>query len=245
LNYVGFPIGDQFRLNNGTPGQSWNTADVYVAWNVNGEDAAWYVCDGKFGWYKLIDKPAPEAGFCWSPFSTIVAGGIQGNVGAIASVETTPGVHNLLIGPGSTNGNILSRNLLASTDGGTGVANGTTYLAYGVFGSFVLALPGQVAKVMFIMCKSLRVGSPMVLGVLIDEAMPYYSGSMDIIKRWETDPPNLPQSKSFYKQRFYMSEDHSQSAYCSDLQFMVSWPAEAALNELQTFSIWGAYEVEQ
>jgi hypothetical protein len=28
------------------------------------------------------------------------------------------------------------------------------------------------------------------------------------------------------------------------LQFMVSWPAEAALNEMQTFSIWGAYEIE-
>jgi hypothetical protein len=26
---------------------------------------------------------------------------------------------------------------------------------------------------------------------------------------------------------------------------MVQWPAEAAQNELQTFTVWGAFEVEQ
>jgi hypothetical protein len=85
----------------------------------------------------------------------------------------------------------------------------------------------------------------LIIGLLLDEALPYYKGSFDIIKKWVTDPPGLPESKSFFKQRFYLSENHEETAYCSDMQLMVQWPAEAAQNELQTFSVWGAYEVEQ
>jgi hypothetical protein len=59
-----------------------------------------------------------------------------------------------------------------------------------------------------------------------------------------TDPPNLPESKSFYRQRFYLAEDTDQTAYCSDMQILVQWPAEAAQSELQTFTVFGAYEVE-
>lgn len=240
LSYVGNPIGDQLRLNNGKPGQSWNTSTAYVAWYTNGEDQAWFLGDGQFGWYKLIATPSPETGNCWSPFATIASGGVS----AIQAIETSPGFHSLLIGPSGT-GNILARDLDATTDGGASVSNGSTYLAYGVFGSYILALPGQIAKVSFITTVSVKVGSPLIIGLLIDEALPYYKGSFDILKNWTTDPPNVPPSKSFYKQRFYLSEDKEESAYCSDLQLLVQWPAEAAQNELQSFSLWGAYEVEQ
>jgi hypothetical protein len=238
LNYVGNPIGDQFRLNNGTPGQSWDTNLVTVTWYTNGEDQGWFVGDGKYGWYKLISTPSPEVGQSWSPFATI-AGGIS----AMNSIETSPGVHTLLVGPSGT-GYILSRDLNATTDGGTTGANGTPYNAYGIFGSFVFALPGQVAKIAFITTVSVRVGSPVVIGVIFDEALPYYKGSFDILKHSVTDPPNLPESKSFYRQRFYLAEDTDQTAYCSDMQILVQWPAEAAQSELQTFTVFGAYEVE-
>lgn len=243
LSYVGNPIGDRFRQNTGKPGTSWDTATVSVTWYTNGEDQGWFVADGQYGWYKLINTPSPESGISWSPFATIVGG-----VSVIQSVETTPGVHSLLLGP-LTTGSILMRDLGATTDGGTNPTSsaypGVPYPAYGVFGSYVLALPGQVAKVAFITSVSVRTGSPLVLGLLLDEALPYYQGSFDLLKRWETDPPNLPPSKSFYKQRFYLSEDHDETAYVSDMQIMFQWPAEAAQNELQTFSIFGAYEVEQ
>jgi hypothetical protein len=239
LSYAGSPIGDQFRLNNGKPGQSWNTADVYVTWYTFGEDQGWFVGDGQFGWYKLIATPSPEIGNCWSPFAT-VAGGIS----AMQSVQTSPGVHSLLIGPLGT-GPILARDLDATTDGGTTGANGNPYPAYAVFGSYVFALPGQVAKIAFITTTSVRTGSPLIIGLLIDEALPYYKGSFNMIKKWVTDPPGLPESKSFFKQRFYLSDDPDEAAYCSDMQIMVQWPAENAQNELQTFSVWGAYEVEQ
>jgi hypothetical protein len=243
LSYVGNPIGDQFRQDNGKPGTSWNTATVSVAWYTNGEDQAWFVADGQYGWYKLINTPSPESGISWSPFATIVGG-----ISVIGAIQTTPGVHSLLIGPLQT-GSILMRDLNATTDGGTDPLSsafpGVPYPAYGVFGSYVLALPGQIAKIGFITTNSVRTGSPLVIGVLFDEALPYYQGSFDLIKRWENDPPNLPASKSFYRQRFYMSEDHDESAYCVDLQFMVQWPPEAAANELVSFSLWGAFEVEQ
>lgn len=242
LNYVGFPIGDQFRLNNGKAGTSWNPATVYVSWHVNGEDQAWYVGDGVNGWYKLIATPAPEQGsVCWSPFATIAGNGC----GAIKSVEVSPGNHQLLIGQTTATANILNRDVTATTDAGTTGSNGTTYSAYGVIGSIVLAQPGQVAKIAFITTDSVQVGSPLIIGVLIDEALPYFTGSFDILKTWVTDPPNLPPSKSILGQRFYLAENKLDAAYCRHMQVLVQWPPEAAANELQTLTVFGAYEVEQ
>ncbi len=74
VDYAGFPIGDQLRLNNGGVGTSWNAANVYVAWHVSGEDQGWYVCDGATGWYRLMPTPTPEQGYTWSPFAQIVGG---------------------------------------------------------------------------------------------------------------------------------------------------------------------------
>ena len=148
--YAGFPIGDQLRLNNGNPGQSWNPSNVYVAWHVQGEDQAWYVCDGTNGWYRLMSTPAPESGYTWSPFASIVGG-----ANAVQSVEVSPGVHKLLVGPTGT-GEIVQRDLTVFTD------NGTSYPAYAVIGSAVLTQPGQVATVAHITTDAVKVGTPLV-----------------------------------------------------------------------------------
>jgi hypothetical protein len=243
LNYCGFNIGDQFRLNNGIPGQSWDINKVYISWYVSGEDAGWYASDGVNGWYRMIYTPAPEAGngvVAWSPFATI-----QGSCGAIASIETSPGVHQLLIGQTVQDGNILARNLTATTDNGTTPGGGTVYPAYGVIGSIVLANPGQIAKIAHITTVCVRTGSPLVMGIILNEALPYYQGAFDILKRSVSDPPGLPESKSFYRQRFYLDQNENASAYCMDLQILVQFPPEAAQNELQALTIFGAYEVEQ
>ena len=241
LRYPGFNIGNLFRLNNGQPGTSWVPGNSYVTWHINGEDQAWYVADGTNGWFKLIATPAPEQGnVAWSPFSAIAGG-----AGAIKSVETSPGVHNLLVGQTGSSGVILARDLSASTDAGSTGSNGTAYAAFGVIGSIVLAQSGQVAKIAFITTESVKVGSPLVLGVIIDEALPYFTGSFDILKHWVSDPPGLPESKSILAQRFYLAENEEDTAYCRHLQILFQWPPEAALNELQTLTIYGAYEVEQ
>lgn len=241
LSYVGFNIGDQFRLNNGHTGQSWVANQAYVAWYVNGEDAGWYVADGAIGWYRMIYTPAPEQGSqTWSPFATI-----QGTCGAIASVETSPGFHQLIIGQTVVDGNLLARNLDATTDNGLTISGGTPYPAYAVIGSIVLANPGQIAKIAFITSVCVRTGSPLIMGVILNEALPYYQGDFDILKHSVSDPPGLPESRSFYRQRFYLDQNEETTAYCTDLQVLVQFPAEAAQNELQTLTIFGAYEVEQ
>ena len=235
------PLADQFSLKNfGTPGQDWIPANVYVAHYVSGPDMGWFVADGTYGWYRLVSNPAPEFGMSWSPFATI-----QGGCGAIKAIETSPGVHHLLLAAPGANVHILNRDLLASTDAGSTGSNGTPYPAYAVFGSYVLAQPGQVAQVAFITFKSVRVGSPAVLGLLIDEGLPYYQGSFEILKTWVNDPPDLKPSKSWYTQRFYLADDPDMAAACTDLQIMIQWPAEAAINELQSFTIFGAYVQEQ
>jgi hypothetical protein len=262
VDVVGNPIANILRLDYiDEPGMAWNPADAYVAWYVNGEDMGWFLADGRFGWYRLITTPAPEKGEAWSPFATVnpvtTYGYASQGCGAIKAVEVAPGDHRLLTGPallGGTDGfgSILYRDLDASTDGGVGMANGgylvngSTYSAYGVFGSYVCAHPGQIAMINFITTDQVNVGSPLILGVIFDEALPYYEGSFDIIKNWVTDPPNLPESSSILGQRFYMSEagDGDTAAMCRHCQILIQWPAEAALNELQSFTIFGSFGQE-
>jgi len=229
-SYAGFPIGDQFRLNNGGLGTSWNPSNVYVAWHVEGEDAAWYVGDGATGWYRLMPTPAPETGSTWSPFAQI-----SGGVRALQSIEVTPGVHRLLLGPAST-GEILQRDLSVFSD------NGSPYSAYAVVGSAVLTQPGQVAQVAHIVTDSVRIGSPISIGILVDEALPYYTGPIDILKNWEPDPPNLPTSKSFYSQRFYLSDEPNVLATMRHCQLQIIFsPADTVQNELLTLTLFGTY----
>lgn len=233
VSYAGFPIGDQLRLNNGSPGQSWNPANVYIAWHVQGEDQAWYVCDGTNGWYRLMSTPAPETGYTWSPFATITGG-----VGTVQSVETAPGVHRLLLGPIGT-GEILQRDLDVWSD------NGTPYPAYAVVGSAVLTQPGQIAIVDHITTDSVRIGAPITLGILVDEALPYYTGPVDIIKNWVPDPPNLPESRSLYSQRFYLSQLRDEPAAMRHCQIQIIFsPNDTVMNEVFTLTLFGAYNQE-
>jgi hypothetical protein len=231
VDYAGFPIGDQFRLNNGGVGTSWNAANVYVAWHVSGEDQGWYVCDGATGWYRLMPTPSPEQGYTWSPFAQIVGG-----AGAVQSIEVSPGLHKLLIGPTST-GPILNRSLTNWQD------NGTSYTAWAVVGSAVLAQPGQVAVVSFITTESVKTGTPLSLSVIFDDALPYYTGPWPTLKASENDPPTLKPSSSFFAQRFYISDlpGIESEAVCRHMQIRVNWAGENAANELQTMTVFGAF----
>ena len=230
---AGFPIGDQLRLDNGRPGQSWDPAAVYVAWHVQGEDKAWYLCDGINGWYRLMSTPAPETGYTWSPFASIVGG-----AGMVQSIEITPGVHRLLVGPTGT-GAILERDLNTWAD------NGTPYPANAIIGSCVLVQPGQVATVAFVTTESVRIGSPINIGVLVDEAVPYYTGPFDILKNRTNDPPNLPASKSIYADRFYFTELRDSTAVMRHCQIQVIWsPTDTVMNELWSMTLFGAYQQE-
>jgi hypothetical protein len=229
---AGYPLGDQFRLNNGQVGQSWNPASVYVAWYVNGEDQGWYVGDGVQGWFRLMSTPAPESGYTWAPYAKIVSG-----VKALQSIEVTPGNHQLMLGPVGT-GNILYRDLDTNQDGGV------SYPCYAVLGSCVLSQPGQYAVVPFITTESVGTGVPLVISVIIDEALPYYTGPFEVLKKWVNDPPNLKPSVSIPAQRFYLSDD-TMPASMRSMQIMFSWPAQNVPSELLSTTIFGGYVQEQ
>jgi hypothetical protein len=231
VDFAGHPIGDQFRKNNGQAGTSWNPANVYVTWHVDGEDQAWYVSDGQFGWYRLMPTPAPETGRTWSPFAKIIGG-----CKAVQSIEVSPGVHKLVLGPTGT-GSLLNRDLTVFAD------NGTSYTPYAIVGSAVLAQPGQIGLVSFITTESVRLGTPLWLGVLMDEAYPYFTDPFESLTEWETDPPGLPPSQSFYGQRFYLSE-MDEAAVCRHMQIQVNWATEAVQNELLSLTVFGAYAQE-
>jgi hypothetical protein len=233
VTFAAFPIADQLLLNNGNPGQSWNPANVYVAWHSQGTDQAWYICDGKNGWYRGIVTPSPEGpGYTWAPFATINNG-----VGAVQSLEITPGIHRLIAGPqGSVESGLLERNLTVFTD------NGAPYASNATVGSAVLCQPGQIAEVSFITTDAVRIGTPVTLGVLIDEALPYYTGPIDLLQSWEPDPPILRQSKSLYSQRFYLDELAEATAACRHMQVQVIFsPYDTVMNELITLTIFGGF----
>lgn len=229
------PIADQLSINTNVAPTAYNPKTAYVAHHSSGQDKGWFLADGVNGWFRLVATPSPETGQNWSPFATI-----QGGVRAIKSIEVSPGNHLLLLGPTGT-GKINARNLLSSSDGGTGLTNGSTYVAYAVLGSYVLAQPGEIAQIAFVTTDSVNVGSPLILGVLIDEALPYFNGSFEMLKNWTNDPPGLPASKSILGQRFYFSELPDSSAACRHCQIMIQWPAESALNELNSFTLNGNF----
>lgn len=233
ISYAGGPIGNLLRKNDGGLGTSWNPANVYVAWHVEGEDQGWYVCDGATGWYRLMTTPFPEQGYTWSPFAQITGG-----AKAVQSVEVSPGVHKLLIGPTGT-GTINERDLSVFSDAGT------PYAANATVGSIVLTQPGQVATVAHITTDAVRVGTPIQLGILVDEALPYYTGPIDILKNWVPDPPNLRESQSFYSQRFYLNELEDETAVMRHAQIQITFsPNDSVQNELCTLCIFGSYNQE-
>jgi len=108
-------------------------------------------------------------------------------------------------------------------------------------GSMVLAQPGQYAFVSFIVVESVKVGTPLVLGMLIDDAVPYYTGPFDLLTHWKKDPPILKPSRSILGQRFYMSELENDAALMRHCQAQITWAAEPYQNELLTFTIFGGF----
>jgi len=145
LSNFGFPLGDQFANlpAYGTLDTTWDPTKVYVAVHQNGIDNCIFVADGSTGWYRLNPHQIPGAAQgpepIWSPYAVITGGAKM-----VQSVETTPGIKQLLAGPTSPADNILARDLAVFTD------DGDAYDAYFTMGSIKLAEPGQIALLKFI-----------------------------------------------------------------------------------------------
>jgi hypothetical protein len=163
ISKIGYPIGDQF-IKYGAQTTTFSPSNAYVASHTQGlNDEAVFVADGSTGWFRVVSSMAPDAaisGPVWSPKAAIVGG-----AKAIASLEVAPGQHALLVGATASAHPVLVRDSTYTTFSD----NGTAYPANFIFGSMVLANPGQLAELGFITCEFLKVGTSPKLAVMLDE----------------------------------------------------------------------------
>lgn len=217
----GAPIGDLLDI-------AIDPSSCYLTYHAAGStDKAWYIADGSTGWFRVNPTPAPESGLTWAPFAQIIGG-----VEAAQSIEVSPGLHKLLLGPVGT-GHILKRDLSVNSD------NGAAYPAFGTIGSLVLAQPGQIAPVSFITTDAIAQGSHPSISVLMDEI----SGTFDTIDNPTPDPPQLEPSGTVYSDRFWLMDTNSPEdnpALCRHMQIKFSWPVEDKPNELLTMTLFGS-----
>ena len=163
ISKTGYPIGDQF-FKYGAQTTTFNPSSAYVTFHTQGlNDEALFVADGSTGWFRGMTNLPPDAaisGPVWSPKANIVGG-----CKAIASLEVSPGQHALLVGATSANQPVLVRDSTYTTFSD----NSSAYPANFIFGSMVLANPGQQAEVGFITCEFPKVGTSPKLAVMLDE----------------------------------------------------------------------------
>ena len=224
---VGIPIGDQF-LNVTTGGISsalYTPANAYLSWCWRSTaDTGLYVADGAMGWFRMNQVAPPETGEIWSPRAAIAGG-----TSAVQSIETSPGIPNLLIAPPTgTPGTILMRDSTTSED------NGTPFALYATLGSIVLAQPGSSVALQYVVTEEAPLGLPCAVGVLLDEV----AGTFDNLVQKKNDPPNLPASTTVTSQRFWANQN-AHPLEARHMQTKISWPAQNFANELWTYSIYG------
>jgi hypothetical protein len=216
---LGFNIADQFS--------TWNPANVSISYHIYGhKDSALFVCDGTGDYFRVNPNQQPEGGAVWSPMATIAAGAT-----VIASAETSPGVHKLMVSSGNT---IQYRDWTVNTD------NNVSYEAWAVIGSLVLAMPGQLCEVESVTIESVRVGTIPSVSVLLGEI----SGEFDALPKSTNDPPCLLESTTLYSKRFYLNQS-GKPIVCRHMQLRVDFNLDTAANELLSYSLYGALHLDQ
>lgn len=231
---MGFPIGDQLA--------TFSASSVYVTYHSRtSNDAALYVGDGSTGWFRCNPNQAPDGaitGPVWSPKASIVGG-----CGALVAMETSPGVHQLMIGGTDVNKPVLVRDSSYTTF----TDNGSAYPANYKMGSIVLAQPGQVAIMRFITCEFIRTGTSPVVSVLLGEI----SGSFENISGYVVnDPPYLAASTSLFNNRYYFKQTVAGNpplpTVARHLQISVDYGAsDSVQNELLSMTINGSHYSEK
>ena len=225
---MGYPIADQLAL--------LNPANVYVTFNTStSNDSALYIGDGSTGWYRCNPNQAPDQQITGGPVWSVKAN-IVGGCKALVGMETSPGIHALMIG-GIGNSFVLVRDSSYTTF----TDNGTAYPSSCVLGSIVLAQPGQVAICRFVTCDFIRVGTSPIISVLLGEI----SGSFQSISGYTVpDPPYLAASTSLFNSRYYFKQTIGSAVpppvVCRHLQVKVDFSSDVVQNELISMTISGA-----
>lgn len=200
-------------------------------------------------WFRLSQIVAPETGFNWSPPATLNQG-VTVNISgfsAVQTIEVSPGVRRLLIGPNgaTTPGLICYRDPSKGTDLYSGSAS--AYVAYSTIGSLVLAQPGQLADPAFIEVDSPATSSDVSLTVYPDNNILWSGGSTNSVNLVATsdDPPTLTASTTF-KQKRYAFVQQSNPAQCRHLQIRFDWAnGSTTLDEILGYTIFGKTDQDE
>lgn len=230
----GFAIGDKLA--------AFNPALAYVAVYENGTDNCVFVGDGSTGWYRLN----PHQYGCisgyeavWSPFAAITGG-----CKMIQTIQTAPGVKKLLVGGTGSGQPILYRDLSVYSD------NGTAYDSFVVFGSMVLAHPGEIAVLGFIECDFAGVGSQPTPSYLLNEVnTPQGTGTFTTLTKSVSDPPSIYGATgapvSYFANRYYLAQN-PQLSRCRHMQLKIDFGnTDTVKNELYGFTLYGRVFVEK
>ena len=230
---------------------------TYLTYHSYGDlDHALFIGNGSTTWYRCDTNLAPDSqlvGPVWSPAATI-AGGFQ----ALMSIETAPGLKQLLIGPTGP-GYVLARDSTFNifSDGGavgTGIG-GSPYEAFFTIGAIVLANPGQMAKTEFLEFDIKKVGTQPTVSVLFNELdSPATQSEYEVVSNsFITDPPRLygptGVATSMFMPRFYFGQTTPENfgeeipvpAWCKFLNIKVDFGnTDTVQNEVLSFTIFGS-----
>ena len=235
---VGFAIGDQFqKVTTGDIDTAlYDPASSYLSWNIAfSGDTGMYVADGSVGWFRMSNAGSPESGTIWHPRAAIAGG-----TSAVQSVETSPGVFTLLIGP-AADGPILQRD----QTGTVFKDNGTAYPAWDAKGVQILCATGQIAELAHIATKSMAVGARPTLGLLMNEIKAVAATlPWNILQPTCSDPPSLPPSRTVFSDRYSCDQNgFAAKGDCCLIKF--DYGAQAFGDKLLDFQIYGSKEDER
>ena len=237
-NEVGLPIGDQFLkvTTGGISAALYNPATSYLSWNIaNTRDVGMYVADGAVGWFRMGAVSPPESGLVWSPRAAIAGG-----TSAVQSVEVSPGVFNLLIGPPTGGGPILMRDVAQTT----WTDNGTAFPAWDAKGVIPLCSTGSVSEVAWIATKSAALGARPVVSVLMGEIAATANTPWTVLQPTAPDPADQPASQTVYSDR-YTAQQGAAVMKSDSVLVKFDYGSQAAADELLEFAIYGAKEEER
>ena len=160
----------------------------------------------------------------------------------VQSVETAPGIHQLLAGGVTPGDNILSRSLTTFTD------DGSQYDAFFTMGSITLAPPGKLALLKFLEFDFSGVSFQPTVSYLLNEISgtftPFVNGQNNVP---QFDPPSLYGETiipSSYSPNRYYFNSNQQVARCRHMQIKVDFGTTSNQDQLFSMAIFGRIVVE-
>lgn len=213
---IGFPVADVLAVN-------FNPTTAYLAVHRAGSDEGLFISNQANNVMRYSIAKS-----IWCPLATVSVG-----IGAIGSLQTSPGTHQLIAGTGVGSGSPLARNVAGVYDGPN---TSTTYTAFATIGPIILSAMGSsspAAIKSFVVASGILGGTAPTLSVLPNEV----SGAFTSIPVSNQDPYQLPASSTVSRQEFqWLGVQTPLPNAMRHLQVKLSFIAEAEPGEIYSLA---------